>query len=300
MLNICIPVFNYDINPFVKLLHEQCLTEKINFRIIVYEDGSNSNFVEKNKRITEFPEVSHFINRENRGRSAARNYLVSKVESGKILFIDCDSSLPDNNYIRNYLSNFDKPIVCGGTIYKASQKKNGHELRYKYGIHREMISAKQRNTNPNKAFATNNFMSSKEIFDKVVFREFLHKYGHEDSLFGYELKNNSIKIFHIDNPVIHEGIESNEIFLKKTEDGIENLIIIENSTEIDKSFTAEIRIVNIYKQLKKYFLIWLPQFFYKLFKNNIKKHLLVSKNPSLYLFDLYKIGYYCEIKRKSL
>lgn len=299
MLNICIPVFNYDVYPLVKSLFEKCLNEKIDFRIIVYEDGSNSKFVEKNKRITEFPEVSHFINEVNSGRSAARNYLISKSESGKILFIDCDSALPDNNYIKNYILHFEKPIVCGGTIYKPSQKKTGHELRYKYGIHREMIPAKQRNINPNNAFATNNFLISKEIISEIKFREFLHKYGHEDSLFGHDLKEHNINIFHIDNPVIHEGIESNEIFLKKTEEGLENLIIIENSNEIDKSFTTEIRIVNTYLQLKKYCLAWLPQLLYKMFKNNIKKHLLASKNPSLYLFDLYKFGYYCKLKIKS-
>ncbi|HNQ69517.1 MAG TPA: glycosyltransferase [Bacteroidales bacterium] len=300
MLNICIPVYNYNVNSLVKSLHEQCLNENIEFKILVFEDGSDLEFVEINKSVSNFLEVSHLINTTNIGRSAARNYLISQTEKGKILFIDCDSIVPDKNYIRNYINNFDKQIVCGGTIYEASQKQAGHELRYKYGINREMIIAKQRNINPNKAFATNNFMAAKEIFDKVCFREFLQKYGHEDSLFGYELKNNQIEIFHIDNPVIHNGVETNDVFLQKTEDGLKNLIIIENSQEIDKVFTKEIRIVNTYLQLKKYALNWFPLFFYKIFKNNIKKHLLVSKNPSLYLFDLYKFGYYCELKKLSV
>jgi len=299
MLNICIPVFNYNVNTLVKSLHEQCVNEKIEFRILIYEDGSDIEHTEINSPLSELTNVFYIIGGINKGRSAARNYLVSRVETGKILFIDCDSLIEDKNYIKNYISHFDKNIVCGGTIYKTSQKQAGHELRYKYGGNREMTSAEKRNSNPNKSFTTNNFLASRDIFDKLCFREFLQQYGHEDSLFGFELKKMNIEIFHIENPVIHNGIEPNEVFLEKTIEGLQNLIIIEKSKEIDSTFTKEIRIVNKYLKLKQLYLVWLPFKIYKIFKNNIYKHLLISKNPSLSLFDLYKFGYYCELKKDN-
>ncbi|HOZ31050.1 MAG TPA: glycosyltransferase [Bacteroidales bacterium] len=297
MLNICIPAFNYDVSNLVKSLHEQCRDEKIEFSILIYEDGSDIVFVKLNKSLTSLPQVSHFVCEVNKGRSAARNFLISKTEVGKILFIDCDSIIPDKNYIKKYIEHFDKTIVCGGTIYQKSQKTTSHELRYKYGLKREMTSAYKRNISPNKSFATNNFLASKELFNEVSFRDFLKQYGHEDSLLGFELLKKDINIFHIDNPVIHNGIESNEVFLNKTNEGLKNLIIIEKSKDIDSSFTQEIRIVNNYLRLKKICLVWLPYLIFKIFKNNILKHLLVSKNPILRIFDLYKFGYYCELKK---
>ncbi len=299
MLNICIPVLNYDVNKLVDSLHQQCAEARIDFSIFVFEDGSDKKHIEINSKITQHSNVIHLISAANKGRSYARNYLADNAKLGKLLFIDCDSAILDNEYIKKYQDNFDKDIVCGGTLYLPEQKSKNIELRYKYGTKREMTSAAQRNKNPNTAFATNNFLISSEIFQKVRFQEFLRGYGHEDSLFGFELKTNSYIIHHIDNPVVHLGIEENAVFLEKTEQGIKNLIIIENNKHIDKTFTSDIRIIKSYKIFKKVFLSWLPELFFNIFKNIIKKHLLISSNPNLYLFDLYKIGYYCKLKREK-
>lgn len=297
MLNICIPVFNYDVNTLVNSLHKQCIEAGTDFNILIFEDGSDKEHIEINSKVKLLPDVKHLISEKNTGRSAARNFLADNALPGKILFMDCDSAIHDKNYIKNYLYNFDKEIVCGGTAYLPAQKKRASVLRYKYGIKREMTTAATRNKNPNKAFSTFNFMISKDIFKTVRFREFLHGYGHEDSLFGFELKTNSYNIHHIDNPVVHEGIEDNNIFLEKTEQGIRNLLIIENNKLINKDFTREIRIVKTYYKLRKLRLISIPYIFFRLFENIVKKHLLKSQNPCLYMFDLYKIGYYCKIKR---
>jgi glycosyltransferase involved in cell wall biosynthesis len=299
MLNICIPVLNYDVNPLVNELHSQCTIADIEFRILIFEDGSDDIFVKTNSQICKLNNTQQLISKENTGRSAARNFLADKSEPGKIIFIDCDSAIPKKNYITDYLKFEDKPVVCGGTIYLEEQKQKSGSLRYKYGIKREMTSAEQRNKNSNAAFATNNFMISTEVFKVVRFREFLRGYGHEDSLFGFELMTNSFIIHHIDNPVIHVGIEDNTIFLKKTEQGLKNLILIEEDANINKDFNNDIRIIRSYLKLKKLGLLWVLRSIFKLSENIVAKHLLLSQNPCLYLFDLYKIGYYCKLKRQK-
>jgi len=295
--NICIPVLNYDVTNLVSSLFAQTNKTDANFKVFIFEDGSEMSYSSMNAELVSRFGIIHLISDKNIGRSAARNFLADKAGSGKIIFLDCDSALPDKDFISRYISNADKDVVCGGTIYLPKQKTASGSLRYKYGILREMKTAEQRNLNSNAAFATNNFMISYEIFKKVRFREFLKEYGHEDSLFGYELKENGIKISHINNPVIHEGIESNSVFLSKTLAGLENLKLIEQSQIGGKDFTNDVRIVKTYHKLRKIGLGFLVILFFNIFQNIIEKHLLVSKNPKLLFFDIYKIGYYCKIKK---
>lgn len=297
MLNICIPVYNYNVTCLVNTLLKQCAKAKTEFRIFVFEDGSAPEWCQQNISLQQLSEINYIVSEVNTGRSAARNFLADKALPGHILFIDCDSTVPTENYIENYLKHTDKDVVCGGTIYKPEQNVKNRTLRYKYGIKREMTSAATRNQNPNSSFATNNFMISTDVLKKVRFREFLKEYGHEDSLLGYELKLNFITISHIDNPVIHDGIEENEVYLKKIEKGIENLILIEKNNQIDSGFTSEIRVIRAYKKLKKIGILWIPCMFNNIFKNIVKEHLLKSNNPCLRLLDLYKICYYCKLKK---
>ncbi|MDR2010739.1 MAG: glycosyltransferase [Bacteroidales bacterium] len=295
MLSICIPTYNYVVKDLIEDLIKQCEICNINFEIIIIEDGSNKEYYEQNKKnLLQKKNVYHIILPENIGRSATRNMLASKAKYEKILFIDCDSKLPDSQYIKNYIKNFNHNVVCGGTIYVKSQKTTDKILRYKYGVKREMIKASERNKNSNQSFATNNFLISKNIFQKIQFREFLKKYGHEDSLFGYELNINSYKIHHIDNPVIHVGLEDNKTFLKKTEDGISNLILIQKNDKIDIKFTDEIKLIKAQKKIDKLKINKLINNYFKKFKKKLINNLINTKNPSILLFDLYKLGYYNE------
>ena len=89
-------------------------------------------------------------------------------------------------------------------------------LHWLHGLKREQSFAKDRNIQPNRSFKTNNFFIEKKVFNKVRFNENIQGYGHEDTLFGYELDKQNFTIFHIDNPVVHLGLESSEEFLRKT------------------------------------------------------------------------------------
>lgn len=292
MLNICIPTFNYDVNELVYNLHLQCLTAKISFKIFVCEDGSLNEMIDKNRTILKLNNVFHIINEKNLGRSATRNKLATLSDNGKIIFLDCDSKLVDNNFINNYLNNIHYDIVCGGTTYLPNQKTKEKSLRYKFGIKREMVSDLIRNKNSNISFATNNFMIDKKIFQIVSFREFLKDYGHEDSLFGYELKMNNINIFHINNPVIHLGIETNEDFINKTKLGINNLILIEKSNLIDIHFFDDIKLTNTYNKFNKFKLAKALKLSHILFSKLLYSYLLKSSNPSIFFFDIYKLLFY--------
>ena len=297
MISICIPTYNYNVEKLVSDLSQQCIEASIDFEIIVLEDGSDENHVAENKPIENIAGVKHIVNAENCGRSITRNHLADMALGEKIIFIDCDSEIPDKQYISRYLANSNYDVICGGTTYQETQYSPEISLRYTFGTKVEKSTADKRNQAPYSAFTTNNMMVSKKVFEKIRFCEALRKYGHEDSLFGFDLQKNNIAILHIDNPVIHIGIESNEIFLAKTRAGIENLVAMRKMEEISPDFFNHIRLYRHYAKLKKMCLLWTMKLTYKIWGKAIERHLLKSKQPKLLIFNIYKLGYLCRIIR---
>ncbi|MEA2041460.1 MAG: glycosyltransferase [Bacteroidota bacterium] len=289
MLSILIPVFNCDVRKLVAELHRQSEQAKIQYEILLADDGSEKKIKEQNRELTQFSNVILNELPKNIGRSKIRNLLAEKASYDFLIFMDCDAAVPSEDYIKNYLSFARGEIlVCGGRIYEPDQPEDpDFSLAWKYGKCREAAKAEVRNRNPNRSFLTNNFFISKSIFSTIRFDEQLKGYGHEDTLFGYELKKAGIRINHIDNPLIHVGLEKNEEFLNKTKTGIRNLKYIAESYNLPDLF-KEVKLWRTYKQIGilKYFVGFLLDLF-----NSLIKAQLTSKNPSLFLFDLYKLGY---------
>lgn len=295
MLSICIPTYNCNVVKLVADLSQQCQKAAIDFEILVLEDGSDKEFADENNAIENLKGARHIVSKENFGRSTTRNRLADTAQYEKLIFIDCDSAIPDTLYINRYLENRNCEVVCGGTTYNELQYSPEISLRYTFGTKVEKTPATKRNQAPYSAFTTNNLMVSKKIFEKIRFCEALKKYGHEDSLFGFELQENNIPILHIDNPVIHTGIETNEKFLAKTRAGIENLIAIRQIDGISPKFFSHIRLCRHYVKLKKLHLLWMVKLTFKLFCKSLERHLLTSRHPKLMFFNLYKIGYLCKV-----
>src|SRR5690606_25683385 len=99
-------------------------------------------------------------------------------------------------------------------------------LRWIYGTSREAMPALKRNCHKGFIITSNNFLISRQLFRTVHFRENLGPYGHEDTLLGYDLHRNGITLVHIENPVVHTGLEDAAIFIQKTEKALQNLKLI--------------------------------------------------------------------------
>ena len=100
--------------------------------------------------------------------------------------------------------------------------------------------AAERNKHPHASFSTFNVLIERSVFSKIRFNEELKQYGYEDTLLGYQLKKAGINILHIDNGLIHEGLESNRDFLTKTKLGIENLSKLYDNVTDKKSFPKQL------------------------------------------------------------
>jgi len=105
------------------------------------------------------------------------------------------------------------------------------------------------------------------------------------------LKQYKINIKHIDNPVLHGYLENNIEFIKKTELALMNLIHILDFVDNDKNFITDVTILNFYEKCKKKNVTSIIALLFSLLKPLLK--ILLSKGvANLYLFDLYKIGFF--------
>lgn len=294
MISICIPVYNFDVRKLVKDLHQQAVALDLPFEIMLLDDASEDNFIFLNREIAGLDHVRWMELPTNIGRSKIRNQLAGMAHFPYLIFMDCDSKVLGNDFLKNYLDEIceDTLIICGGRSHEEMPDDTSLLLRWMYGKKREEKPASERKKAPNHAFMTNNFLIKKDLFQKIKFDEGLKGYGHEDSLFGYALLKRGITVFHIDNPLAHIGLEPAPIFLAKTEQAVQNLWYIHHNLPQYKEMTEGIRLLKAFSFLEKWKLQkWVAAWF-RWRKNSLLKNLLSAK-PNLKKFDWYKLGYLC-------
>lgn len=296
MLSILIPVFNHNVVELVKTLREQGLKLKVPFEIIILDDASDPQYVSENRITGTWENVRYISIGKNLGRSVARNKLASLATADYLLFIDGDARVINENFLKEYISYCSgKIVICGGTTYEQEPPVK-HELflRWKYGIIRETRPAMERNKDPNAGFSCFNFLIESSLFNSLKFNENLDRYGHEDTLFGYELKKMSVPVKHIDNQLLHTGLEPNHVFIKKTLYGVGNLYQFLKQMQEPADFVQQIRLLKMFYKLKRLHLFPLPAFLNKRLMKLIERNLYAAK-PGLFLFDLYKLLYFSSL-----
>lgn len=288
MISVCVPVYNFDINPLVDSLLEEIQVYNLSCEIVLIDDCSQEKFKQINKAASN--KVKYIQLTENIGRSKIRNLFLKYASNDYLLFLDCDSLIISKDFLRLYIAQLKDGvnIVCGGRVYPEGRPNRSRLLRWKYGIKKESKTANERRIDPNKSFMTNNFLIKKSVFLLVKFEEQLTEYGHEDTLFGFELKKAGQTILHIENPILNGDIETNELFLEKSEKAIENLVFLSKTSLHADVLTAEVSILSVAEKLKN--VAPLIRLHHHLF-GGLMKSLLKAGLASVICFDLYKLGY---------
>ena len=295
MLSILIPTYNYNILKLVSVLHEQIEKSGIEFEIICLDDASETLFLD-NDKINGIENSSYKILETNIGRSKIRNLLAKKAKYDWLLFLDSDVLPKNKHFISEYIMhiNNEEKIVYGGILYQEEKPSEDKLLRWMYGKNREALSFETRNEKPYLSFLTLNFLIRKSIFEKVSFNETIPNLRHEDTLFSYDLMRKKIKIDHIDNPVYHLGLDDFEIAIKKEN---ESLSVLKHLIDNQLIASDYVRISKLVSKIKDFKLLFAFSFFYKTTRLVFLKN-LSSRNPSLFIFDLYRLGYLCNIENK--
>lgn len=297
MLSVLIPTYNYNCFPLVENLHSQADKENIPFEIICADDAS-SFFKEENRNINSLNNSRYVELDQNIGRSKIRNLLANEAKYEYLLFMDCDSEPVTSNYIKNYLQAAQKDtVICGGTKYKDDAVLPQYKLRYVYGKAKEEIPVEVRKKKPYDRFTTFNFLAPKAVFDVLRFNENITRYGHEDTLFGMDLRSHGYKIIHIDNPLYHLGLDENSVYIRKCKQSLENILSL--SEHISKEYIQGFSILRSYSLVKRTGMSFFFRMIYRLFHVQIEKQ-LTGKNPDITLLSVYKLAYICYLdKRKS-
>ncbi|MGC8802161.1 MAG: glycosyltransferase family 2 protein [Bacteroidales bacterium] len=302
MISVCIPVYCYDARKLVETMYFQGQQLSVAFEVIVIDDGSPAEWQKINAPIRE--KAQYIILSENVGRAAVRNLFLKHSRYDWLFFLDSDVMPVDNAFLKRYLETIERnpgvEVICGG-IRMPNRPDNGKQLlRWHYGNVRECRPMAERQQQPYRSFMTGNFCIRKDTLKRFPFDERLRQYGHEDTLLGFRLMQHRVPLLHIDNPVFHLHLEEAETFIRKTEQAVANLYHIASTLlENDSLFVLQNRLLRKGYMLRRYRLHGLLQGWFFLFRPLLRRVLLKGKY-SLWLFDIYKLGYLCSIMGRSL
>lgn len=298
MISVLIPSYNQDIGQLVKTLNEAVQDSSKSFEVIVYEDGSTQqDIISSNAYHINNYNFKHIIGSVNIGRTQARKKLAETAKYDFLLFLDADVIPQKKDFIQNYLENTQPhtKVICGGCAYQNKKTENDKILRWTYGKGREEKPAGIRNKSPYQFIFSGNLFIEKNLFLEVNFDENRNIYG-MDIFMAYQLFQRNIEIKHIDNFVLHLGLESNEVFLKKS---------LESTLNRYQILYGQKQIIKLNPMLK--YFSWIQNMkltsikagLFRCFEKPMKKNLL-GKHPSLLIFDLYRLGYLCQNYHKEL
>ncbi len=283
MLSILIPVYNRNITALVKELHRQAVSLSVNFEIICMDDAS-SLYIEENKKVQLLDKVQWIEVKINQGRSEIRNALIEASSYDYLLFLDCDMQIPNQQFLAKYSKLRENRVICGGRIYIDSDLNNDTGLHFHYGKKRETF--KTASSLSESSFISGNFFIHKQVFKTVKFNADIKGYGHEDTLFGIELREAGIAILFTDNPTIHRGVDNNDSFLDKTRNAIDNLF--QDNPEIEQKLHRNVRLTQF--AFRYSWLLYSSGIIYPWIKRILETGMKAF--PSyICLMDIYKLSY---------
>ena len=298
MISVLIPVFNQDVNKLVARLSAGLShLQEAAGEIIVMDDGSDAAFREANKSIADLPFVRYIPHTTNYGRIRIRQMLAEAAAGDWLLFLDGDSELCSDRFVHHYYeatAAYAGVVVGGRTYTDVPPKDCALMLHWRYGTLRER---RQPGKKHQPAFMTNNFMIQARYFKQLSFDTGGEGYGHEDTWIGIQLEKLAIPVRYIDNPVLHAGLETNTVFIGKSENALVNLHKLSGMMPAEL-LARHVKLFRVYQTVQAWRVGWIIMGAYKLLKGYIH-HNLRSCNPSLALFDLYRLQYFIHLHKPS-
>ena len=291
-LSILIPTFN---NPCLELVEElqrqASLVEGFRYEIIVADDGStDAEVISRNQAINQLAGCRFVEKKCNVGRAAIRNFLAKQAQYSWLLFIDSGMGIADADFLRRYLACQRGPVYGGYRLAGDPVALSGNlRFRYEQSATRHASTASQRAKQPNADFHTSNFLVERSLFLSNPLDERFRKYGYEDVFWGKQLAERGTTILHIDNPVLFNTFESNEQYLRKTEEGLTTL------HQFRDELKGYSRLLKAADKLRRCHLAPVFTCLFNTFKKRWKRNLIGSA-PSLTVFKLYKLGFYLRLE----
>lgn len=293
MLSVCIPTYRYDVRPLIAELQLQARERKGKVEILVYDDASPADGYYGRADLRNAVGVRYVELSENLGRAAIRNRMAREATYPYLLLLDADGQV-HTKFLRTYILHLadviarqksprSNIVLVGGREYAAVPPEDERlQLHWWYGTRRESRSVHLRKRAGWLGFQSNNFLISQHLLLDHPFPEEVAGYGHEDTLWGQQMERAGVPIYHIDNPVVHLGLEPEDVFLGKQREAIRNLALLHQ--QFPHLRTRLIDLAEKYPSAKH-----LVQFFPESW---LARRLTDSKRPSIYWLDILKLRWW--------
>lgn len=301
ILSILIPCYNYDCSELVSALYKQATTLRareplFDFELILADDAStNKQTIAANVAACTPPECRISQREKNVGRAKNRNAAFAESKGEWLLIIDCDAQVVTDDFIERYWNDRHKADVVCGMLLTPATAPRGHELRHRYELQAErrgLRSVENRTRHPFAHFTVFNALLHQPVIGASLFDERCDEYGFEDTLLGFRLQAAGASILHTDNALLHKGINSNKSFLENTEASLRLL------HRLNEPLLRKTRVVKATEKARKWYLLPFIRLMFQMTHTLLKKNLL-GHSPSLFLFNLYKLGYYANLPSKD-
>lgn len=285
-LSVLIPVYQRAVGELVRALLAQATDWPGPVEILLFDDGSAEELRQLNRPLAALPAVRYHELPQNVGRAAIRNQLAAAARYEWLLLLDNDSRLPDAQFLARYAAVRGQAVVLiGGTGYEAAPPTDpALRLRWEYGRAREARPAAARQRAPSAQLTINNALVQTDVYRQFPLDERLSGYGHEDTRFGAELAAAGISVLHLDNPVVHDGLEPATVFLAKSEQAVRNLARVHR----ENGLGADSRLLQTARRLRRLGAAPVARLALGTAAPALRRQLL-SPHPNLRAFDLLKL-----------
>jgi hypothetical protein len=99
------------------------------------------------------------------------------------------------------------------------------------------------------------------------------------------------KIKHIHNPVQHDDIDTNAVYIEKTKNSLDNLYLLYKKQLITKEYS---KMVSLITKLHTYKITYLLAVLYSVFGTLLERQ-LKGNQPSLFVFNVFRLTYFSKI-----
>ena len=229
MFSLLIPTYNFDCTQLVTNLAQQCAALKerdsnFDFEIIVGDDGVYGRTHEGGQpaRINHLPGCTFWESPAATWDGAGCDVLIEQSRFPYLLLMDADAAVCTPDFVARYWEMRQAADVVNGSLRNLdSPCPRGCELRYCYeqAAERQRTQADHFRDNPFLHFTAFNVLINRQRLGALRFDPRCREYGYEDALLGLVMKEQGLTLVHIDNPLIHTGLDTSREFLMKTEGG---------------------------------------------------------------------------------
>lgn len=302
MLSFLIPTYNFDCLKLINDIFLQCIALQnkyidFEFEIVVVDDGSPNRVIvtelERGISTLQSKHVRLVVLPINKGYAAVRNILLNESRGEWVVFMDSDAEVVHEDFVETYWQNRNLADVVIGGIVHPHTITHGYELRlmYEHSVqHKRKVE--WRSKHPYSFFSAFNLLAHRSVFMKCDFDERCNEYGYEDALMAMSLQRIGVSVVHIDNTLLHTGIDRSDVFLKKTETAMRTL------SRLPEEIRMQIGVAKWARCVKQCGGNYLISFLFRISKSRIRKQLL-GRKPSMILFQFYKLCFLMEELNKG-